>query len=150
MLRVSKLTDYGTVMMTHMARQPERMHTATEVAAAVHLAAPTVVKLLKALAREGLLISRRGANGGYALARRPEKISVAEVIVAIEGPIAFTECSGTEGMCAQERTCTIRGNWQRINQAVQQALEKVTLADMLLPVAVAPIWEQSRHAAQGD
>ena len=74
MLRVSKLTDYGTVMMTHMARQPERVHTATEVAAAVHLAAPTVVKLLKVLAREGLLVSRRGAKGGYVLASRPEEI----------------------------------------------------------------------------
>lgn len=139
MLRVSKLTDYGTVMMTHMARQPERLHTATEVAVAVHLAAPTVVKLLKMLTHEGLLVSRRGAKGGYTLARRPAEISVAEVIVAIEGPIAFTECSGAEGMCVQERTCTIRGNWQRINQAVQQALEKVTLADMLLPVAITPI-----------
>lgn len=138
MLRVSKLTDYGTVVMTYMARHPEQVHTATEVAAAVQLAVPTVTKLLKILARGGLLSSLRGAKGGYSLARHPGQISVAQVIHAIEGPIAFTECSGTSGLCAQERGCSIRFNWQRINQVVRQALEGVTLADMTQPVPSQP------------
>lgn len=134
MLRVSKLTDYGTVMMTHMARLPERIYTATEVSAAVHIAMPTVSKMLKVLAKDGLLISHRGAKGGYALARRPEEISVAEIIIAIDGPIAFTECSGAHRLCAQERSCTIRGNWQLINRTVQIALSEVSLAQMIKPV----------------
>lgn len=139
MLRVSKLTDYGTVAMAYMARQPEQVHTAAEVAAAVRVAVPTVSKLLKMLAKGGLLLSQRGAKGGYSLSRHPERISVADVIVAIEGPIAFTECSGGSGLCVQERGCSIRANWQFINQVVRDALDKVTLLQMIQPAPSQPV-----------
>ena len=139
MLRVSKLTDYGTVVMTHMARQPRHIHTASGIADAVYLPTSTVSKLMKIMTREGLLVSHRGAKGGYSLARQPEAISVAQVIHALEGPIAFTECSYATGKCSQEQSCSIRGNWQHINRAVRQALEGVSLADMTRPVTLQPI-----------
>jgi FeS assembly SUF system regulator, gammaproteobacterial len=133
-LRISKLTDYGTVVMAHMASAPERVYTASAVASEVHVALPTISKILKALAHEGLLVSHRGAKGGYALARPPEAISIAEVIDALEGPIAVTECSSGPGVCTQENLCTLRANWQVINHAIRRALEGVTLADMAHPM----------------
>lgn len=143
MLRLSKLTDYGTVVMTYLAREPQRVCSATEVAAGVHLALPTVSKLLKLLTQEGLVNSYRGVQGGYSLARDPARISVAEIIRALEGPIAFTECSMSPGQCTQEASCSIRPNWQKINGAIQTALAAVTLTEMVQPsdrpVVIAPI-----------
>ena len=135
MLRVGKLTDYGTVVMTSFARQPQRLQSANEIAAELGLALPTVSKVLKALVQHGLLVSHRGAKGGYSLAAAPEDISVAQIIAAIEGPIALTECSDTTGICGQEPQCSVRSNWQRINIAVREALERVTLADLARPMA---------------
>ena len=136
MLRVGKLTDYGTVVMTSFARQPQRLHSANELAAELGLALPTVSKVLKSLVQYGLLVSHRGAKGGYSLAAAPEEISVAQIIAAIEGPIALTECSSdSTGLCGQEPQCSVRSNWQRINRAVREALEKVTLADLARPMA---------------
>ena len=133
MLRVGKLTDYGTVVMTSLAQQPERLQSAAEIAAELGLALPTVSKILKALVQHGLLVSLRGAKGGYSLAVPPEEISVAQIIAAIEGPIALTECSDSAKLCEQESLCSVRGNWQRINQAVLAALQQVTLADLARP-----------------
>jgi FeS assembly SUF system regulator len=144
MLRVGKLTDYATVVMTSFARQPQRLHSANEIAAELGLALPTVSKVLKALVQHGLLVSHRGAKGGYSLAAAPEEISVAQIIAAIEGPIALTECSDTTGLCGQEPQCSVRGNWQRINSAVRDALERVTLAELARPVA-----QPLRFAAPG-
>src|SRR3569623_983204 len=97
MLRVGKLTDYGTVVMTYLARDARGLHSANEIAAELGLALPTVSKLLKALVQNGLLASHRGVKGGYSLAMAPEDISVARIIAAIEGPIALTECSDAAG-----------------------------------------------------
>lgn len=133
MLRVGKLTDYATVMMTHLARQPGRLHSANEIAADLGLALPTVSKIFKALVQHGLMESHRGAKGGYNLAAAPEDISVAQIIAAIEGPIALTECSDTARLCEQESLCSVRGNWQRINRAVLDALERVSLAELARP-----------------
>ena len=134
MLRVGKLTDYGTAVMTSLAQHPERLQSANEIAAELSLALPTVSKVLKALVQHGLVVSHRGAKGGYSLAAAPEGISVAQIIAAIEGPIALTECSDTAKLCEQESLCSIRGNWQRINQAVLTALQQVSLADLARPV----------------
>lgn len=144
MLRVGKLTDYATVVMTSFARQPQRLHSANEIAVELGLALPTVSKVLKALVQHGLLASHRGAKGGYSLAAAPEEISVAQIIAAIEGPIALTECSDTSGLCGQEPQCSVRGNWLRINSAVRDALERVTLAELARPVA-----QPLRFAAPG-
>ena len=133
MLRVSKLTDYATVVMTVLADQPERVHSAQELAERARLELPTVSKLLKQLAHAGLAESFRGVNGGYRLTRAPQRISIAEIVTAMEGPIGMTECSAHSGLCGHEPHCGVRVNWQRINQAIAQALGSVTLADMLKP-----------------
>ncbi len=105
-------------------------HNAREVASEAHLPLPVVSKILKALARRGLLVSHRGAKGGYSLARPPEAISAAEMIAALEGPIGLTECAAHPGLCVQEASCHVREPWQRINAAVRRALAQVTLADL--------------------
>ena len=133
MLRVSKLTDYATEVMTVLAAAPARVHSAQELAERVRLELPTVSKLLKQLASAGLIESFRGVNGGYRLAREPEQISIADIVIAMEGPIGMTECSAQSGLCDHESHCGVRVNWQRINDAIAGALAGVSLADMLKP-----------------
>ncbi|OGB21043.1 MAG: SUF system Fe-S cluster assembly regulator [Burkholderiales bacterium RIFCSPLOWO2_02_FULL_57_36] len=135
MLRMSKLADYGSVILTTMVRDPQRIQSAAEIASAIRVPVPTVSKVLKILTREGLVLSLRGAKGGYQLSRPPTQISMAEVIEAMDGPIGMTECSITPGLCTQESDCAVRANWQRINLVVLQSLEKITLDQMILPVA---------------
>ncbi|HCN90246.1 MAG TPA: SUF system Fe-S cluster assembly regulator [Oxalobacteraceae bacterium] len=135
MLRLSKMADYGTVVMTAMIREPERSRSAAEIAAAIHVPVPTVSKILKILTRGGLLVSLRGAKGGYLLVRPPAQISLVDIIDAMDGPIGMTECSVTPGLCTQESGCAVRANWQRINEAVIGVLKKITLDQMIVPVA---------------
>ncbi|PHS72025.1 MAG: SUF system Fe-S cluster assembly regulator [Cycloclasticus sp.] len=134
MLRVSKLTDYATVILTHIAHQPDELHAASDITQSTGVALPTVSKVLKLLSKANILISHRGAKGGYQLAKKPNETNVAEVITAIEGPIGMTECMTSKGTCEQEPSCEIKGNWSLINRAVYTALEAVTLADMAAPV----------------
>ena len=133
MLRISKLTDYAILMMVEMTRDGGMLN-AHAVAERIHVETPTASKVLKLLAGGGLLESYRGANGGYRVNREAADISVAEIIAAIEGPIAMTECSVEEGLCSQEDQCELRGNWQRISLAVAQALREVSLAEMSAPM----------------
>jgi FeS assembly SUF system regulator len=134
MLRLSKLTDYATVILSFMARDNTQVHAAMEIASATGIALPTVSKILKLLVNAKVLMSTRGAKGGYALARTPDKITIAAVISALEGPIALTECSISQQGCEQASGCEIRGNWNLINTTIHNALESVTLADMIRPV----------------
>lgn len=129
------MADYGTVVMTAMIGEPERSRSAAEVAVAIYVPVPTVTKILKILTRGGLLVSLRGAKGGYLLARPAEQISMVDIIHAMDGPIGMTECSVTPGLCAQESTCAVRANWQRINRAVLGVLRGITLDQMIVPVA---------------
>lgn len=134
MLRLSKMTDYAVVALGEMARRPAETMTATALAERTGLPAPTVQKLLKLLARDGIVASIRGAAGGYRLARPAEAVSVAEIIHAVDGPIALTECvDGAGGACGVEGVCSMRGNWDRVNRAVRSALMSVSLADMAQP-----------------
>lgn len=130
MIRLGRLTDYGIVLMAHLAGAGEGPHAARDLAAETELPLPAVSKLLKTLAREGLLVSSRGAKGGYRLARAAEEITVPEMIEALEGPIALTHCALHEGACIQEARCDVRSPWQRINRAVHEALSRITLADL--------------------
>ncbi len=134
MLRLSKMADYGTVVMTTMIREPERSRSAAEIAAAIQVPAPTVSKILKILARDGLVVSLRGAKGGYLLSRPADKISLADIIHAMDGPIGMTECSVTPGLCLQEAGCAVRANWQRVNHAVLGVLREITLDQMIAPL----------------
>jgi len=149
MLRISKLTDYAILVMAELAREGE-MLSAHALAERVGVEIPTASKVLKLLAGAGLLESYRGANGGYRVSRLADDISVAEVIAAIEGPIAMTECSVEEGLCSQEDSCDLRGNWQRISIAVARALQDVSLAEMSAPMkgAVNPLHITTLNAGQ--
>ena len=133
MIKLSKMADYGTVVMTAMVHEPERSRSAAEVAAAIHVPVPTVSKILKMLTRGGLLVSVRGVRGGYLLARPSSEITLVDIIHAMDGPIGMTECSVTPGLCTQESGCTVRATWQRVNQAVLGVLRGITLDQMVVP-----------------
>lgn len=135
MLRIAKLTDYATSVMTFLAEQPEGVHSASELAVRARLELPTVSKLLKVLGQAGLVESFRGASGGYRLARAPEAITIADIIAAVEGPIGVTECSVHVGLCDHESHCGLSRNWKRISEAVETALRQIRLSDMLEPPA---------------
>jgi FeS assembly SUF system regulator len=147
MFRLNRLTDYGIVLLAHLARVEAAEHStdvdalgeskcarnARELATEVDLPVPVVSKILKALTRSGILESQRGAKGGYSLARRPEELSVAEMIAALDGPLALTQCSIGPATCEHEGSCSMRSPWQVINQVVDYALAGVSLADLVNP-----------------
>jgi FeS assembly SUF system regulator len=135
MLRLSKMADYGTVVMTALIREPGRSRSAAEIAAAISVPVPTVSKILKILTRGALVTSLRGAKGGYLLSRPAAQISLADIIHVMDGPIGMTECSVTPGLCSQEAGCVVRSNWQRVNHAVLGVLQATTLDQMIEPVA---------------
>ena len=134
MLRVTRLADYGIVMLTFFATHPENTYTARDIANHVKLPLPVASKVLKLLSKAGLLSSQRGIKGGYALSRPSSEITVASIIRAFEGPIAVTECSDIKGFCGLETGCPVRTNWHMINRAIHSALEKITLAQMTQPL----------------
>ena len=138
MLRVTKLTDYATVVLTVLAARPGQVLSATELAEAAGLEATTVAKLLKPLAQAGLVIGLRGVNGGYRLARDAAAISLIEVVQAMEGPLAITECSQDHNNCGIAHQCGVRSQWRLINDVLADALRSVTLAQMLQPTPDTP------------
>ena len=155
MIKLSRLTDYGVVVLGRLAAVRERgagPTTAAEIAEATLLPAPTVAKILKLLARGDVVLSHRGHQGGYSLARDAQAITVADIVTALDGPVALTACvDGHEGDCSVETMCAIRGHWDAVNTAVRGALESVTLADMIVP-AVPPMFQTpaERSAGQED
>ncbi|MFO1494093.1 MAG: SUF system Fe-S cluster assembly regulator [Lysobacterales bacterium] len=132
MFRLSKLADYATVLMACLSDDAGTL-SAQALAERTRLEAPTVAKLLKQLAQAELVLSTRGANGGYRLARPAAQISIAEIIAAIEGPLGMTECSIHTGLCERETHCAVSSNLRKISAAVEAALRAVTLADMAAP-----------------
>ena len=130
MLRISKLTDYGTVLLADLASSETEVCSAAELAQRTGIALPTTSKLLKSLARNGIVTSTRGANGGYRLARPAHAISAADIIDALEGPVSITECSATDSHCDIEDVCNVGSTWQRINVAIRKALQEVSLVDL--------------------
>lgn len=130
MLRISKLTDYGTVILADLAAREGHLASAPEVAESTGLGLATVRKLLKKLGKAGLVVATRGAQGGYRLARSPADISAAEVIDALEGPVSITECSAANRHCDIEALCTVGSAWQRINVAIRCALGEISLKDL--------------------
>ena len=131
MLRITKLTDYATVVLCALADAPGRVHSAAELAETARLELPTVSKVLKPLAHAGLVTGFRGASGGYKLARTPAQISLIEIVEAIEGKLGLTECSGEHSNCEHEPHCGTRGHWHRVNEVIAGALRGVSLAEML-------------------
>lgn len=132
MIRVTRLTDYGIVLLSRFAQEEVgTVHSARELSSDSGIPLPTVSKILKALTRGGILLSQRGTQGGYRLSRPPTEISVATVVEALEGPIALTECSTVDSTdCGIEMSCPVRTNWQQITDAIRKALEDVSLDSM--------------------
>ncbi|TXH70902.1 MAG: SUF system Fe-S cluster assembly regulator [Lysobacteraceae bacterium] len=139
MLRVTKLTDYASVVLTVLTVSPEAVLSANGLAERAGLEPPTVAKVLKPLAQAGLVQAFRGTNGGYRLARPAEEISLVDIIEAMEGPLAMTECSVHAGQCDIEHSCGARANWRRINDVVTDALRAVSLAEMAIPTTGADL-----------
>jgi FeS assembly SUF system regulator len=130
MLRISKLTDYATVILARLAAEPEQRFTAAQIAAETHLAVPTVSKLLKQLHRQGLVASTRGSAVGYLLSRPATEITAAQILDALEGPVALTECAGLASHCGIERTCRVGHSWQRVNLAIRRSLQEISLLEL--------------------
>ncbi len=130
MLKVSRLTDYGTMILGCLAQADGESLSAKRIAQATGLRLPTAQKLLKQLKVRGLVQSERGALGGYRLARTAAEINAMEILEALEGPMALTECSHSEGQCELESFCSVGGAWRQINQAIRGALTEVTLSDL--------------------
>lgn len=134
MIRITRQTDYGILLLSQMARRPlAEVHTAKNAAQQSRISLPMASKILKALAKAGLLVSQRGVKGGYRLAASAEHISIGDVIKALEGPIGMTECSFNPGACGQEGSCPVQSNWLRISLAMRDALNRIPLSDMVLP-----------------
>ncbi len=136
MLKITRQTDYAVVILTRFAQEsPGRIHNARDLSIETEVPLPTVSKILKLLVRGGLLVSQRGVKGGYRLSRGASAIRVTEIIEAIEGPIAITDCvESSPCECDKEPWCPVRSNWQLINDAVHGALEGITLERMTRPL----------------
>lgn len=134
MLRIGKMTDYAMLIMSHMAKTPDQILSATALSEALHLMAPTVSKILKMLADAELVISLRGAEGGYKLARAAADISIVDIISAMEGDLALTECCEVQGLCAIDSMCTLRENWKKINKMMKLMLSQLSILDMSKPL----------------
>ncbi|TAL59647.1 MAG: SUF system Fe-S cluster assembly regulator [Legionella sp.] len=149
MLRISKLADYGTVVMVHLAKHGQELCNARDIALHTHLSVPTVSKILKRLTSAGLLTSVRGVAGGYRLQRPANEISVSQIIFALEEHRGFTECSLQPNECSLQGVCTIQGNWRLISHAIETALESVSLEAFAKPTLQARDVERVRQLASG-
>jgi FeS assembly SUF system regulator len=144
MLRLSKLTDYAVVVLVRLAGL-DGVQTSPGIAAATGIPEPTVAKVLKTLAASDLVLSQRGARGGYRLNRSLAAIPIADVIAAVDGPIALTACvEGSATECEAQGLCPMRGRWDPVNDAIQRALSGISLADMQVPQ---PAFRLPIHAA---
>ena len=152
MLRISRLTDYATVVLAALAGAPGRVQTAAALAEQTRIANPTVSKLLKQLQRAGLVTSTRGLHGGYQLSRPAAQISAAAILDALEGPVALTDCAAGHGNCEIEQSCRVSRVWQRLNLAMRRALYDVSLAQLAgldAPPARLPALERETKSAAG-
>lgn len=151
MIRMTRLTDYGIMLLTLFARDGKHpMKSARDLSQEAKLPLPTVSKILKLLAKHGLLEAHRGVRGGFTLTRKPDAITMATVINALEGPIGVTDCCAPASDCGIENSCVVKSNWMKINRVVFAALDRITLAEMTHPLPVlgaAPVeWKGSKLA----
>ncbi len=134
MIKISKLADYGVVILAELSKAPGVLLSAAELSGRTALPEPTVSKVLKTMVKGALVESVRGVKGGYRIQNPAQEITLARVITVVDGPIALTGCSeeGQNGLCCnREGSCSMKGRWQGVNMVMKQALEKVTLADLM-------------------
>lgn len=133
MLRISKLADYATIIMAHLARHADILESARDIAAGTGLTMPTVSKLLKILSKASLLTSVRGANGGYKLCKDVQDISLADIIYSLEEHRGLTECSYESGSCSLQSVCLMQNSWRLVSQTIDNVLSSVSLQDFIDP-----------------
>ncbi len=133
---LTRKTDYALVALAGLARQPERYQSARDLAAQLHLPLPVLRNILKVLAAQGLLLSTRGPSGGYRLARDSSRISLGEVVEAIEGPVQLLTCcppletDEQGGRCRLEDSCQIKGKVRLVHESLMRFLHQVTLTQI--------------------
>jgi len=131
MFRLNRLTDYAVVVMSHMASRRREICKAPKIAEDTGVPLPTVAKVLSLLQKADLVRSHRGMSGGYSLCKAADEITVKDIVQALDGPIALTACvDGALDHCDVESLCPMRGNWDKVNRAIRDALSQVSLADM--------------------
>lgn len=131
MIRLTNLADYGVVLMCSMAKKPSDLHSAYQLSQETGIPVPTVSKILGALSKADLLVSQRGLKGGFRLSRPAVEITVADIVEAIDGPIALTNCiEKAPGDCCYEDLCSMKPHWQLINDAVKKGLAGITLNEI--------------------
>jgi FeS assembly SUF system regulator len=151
MLRLNRLTDYAIVAMSKMSHDLDNVRTTTQISLETAVPIPTIAKLLNALVKGGLVISHRGASGGYTLSRPAEDITAAEIIQAVEGPISLTACvDGSDEECGIQFDCPMCGNWNKVNQAIHKALTEVTLAELGAPSTLPKAHDKPAAVAAGS
>jgi FeS assembly SUF system regulator len=131
MIRISKLTDYAMVILSQMGKDPNLILQTGEIAKMTFLAKPTVSKILKQLVNKKILLSQRGATGGYKLASNAEDISLASIIIALEGQVAITECNSDLKHCSIANQCPITSPWLKINRIIYNSLAAYKLSDLV-------------------
>jgi FeS assembly SUF system regulator len=136
-MRLSHLADYAVVLMTAAARRPAGARlSATELSGETGVPLPTAQKLMGQLAASGLLNSVRGAGGGFALSRAPAEISLADIVEAVEGPIALTMCSDSANHeCILDAHCRVKPHMGVVGNAVRGALGAVSLTSLCGPAS---------------
>ena len=139
MLRLNRMTDYAILVLGVLHGRPGILLSSAQVAQHAQLTQATAAKIIKALGAAGLVTTIRGTKGGCQLAVPASSISVADVIEAIEGPIALTACvEGAEEPCSVQQGCFMSGSWNHINGAIRSALDGVSLSDLFNPSNLFP------------
>ena len=149
MLKISRMADYAVVVLSQLVRRPDAVKTARGLAGETGIPEAAVAKLLNLLSREGVLTAHRGAHGGYSVGRPAAQITVADIIAAVDGPLALTSCvdGSTAERCGVESLCPLKGHWNAVNRAVAGVLEEITLEALLQPPGAAPPMPAPRKAA---
>jgi len=130
LLKLTKKADYGLIALRHLASAPGATSSTKEIADAYHLPVPLLAKVLQLLTKAKILKSLAGTNGGYQLARDPERISALEVVRAIDGPVILTHCFTEHGTCDQSDNCTVREPLRKVHEAILDLLDRFTIADL--------------------
>jgi FeS assembly SUF system regulator len=134
MIKISRLSDYSLVLLRLLAAEPDKSQSAAVLAKSSGISFPTVCKILKILNEAGILISTRGANGGYKLLQEPAELNLAKVLAAMEGAPALTECCEVANTCIHDSQCALRQHWQMINRIINHVLSQFSLADLQKPL----------------
>jgi Rrf2 family protein len=130
MFRLSKKADYGLIALKHLAQHAETSVSAREIAAEYRIPAELLAKILQRLARKGLLVSQQGIRGGYVLARDPAKISIVDVVEALEGPIGMTPCERGSN-CEQMERCSVRDPLAKLKAKVVRVLGDTSIYELV-------------------